>query len=313
MSARAFAIAPILISTLLAVEPDDPRIDGLVQQLADSGRAHQWRSTQDTAFAVMAIGRYLRHAKSQTPYETAELLLDGKTIASAEAGKPLMWSAASLDDLSDTQKKSGVAKMPAAGSKLEVRVTGGANAVAHVAWLETGVRTKPPASADNGMTIRRRYLDEHGKPLEAMRVHSGDLVQVELTMKCAGAPDNIVIEDLLPAGLEIENPHLIGTAADVPEAPDLRARLAAGTMQDPNVFHSVRADMRDDRLILVGDLARPGTGTYLYTARAVAPGKYVLPPAKVECMYDSGLNSLWGAGTFEVLPAAAVKVAQVGN
>ncbi|HET6248719.1 MAG TPA: MG2 domain-containing protein [Tepidisphaeraceae bacterium] len=301
----------ILISTMLAVSPDDPRIGGLVQQLADSGRAHQWRSTQDTAFAVMAIGRYLRHAKTQAPYETAELLLDGKSIASAEGGKPLIWNATTIDDAGNGRPE-GV-RLPPAGSKLEVRITGQPTAIAHVAWLETGVKTKPPASADNGMTIRRRYLDEHGKPLEAMQVRSGDLVQVELKIQAASALDNLVIEDLLPAGLEIENPRLLGNAAGVPVAPHARAARVNEDGDNAPAFASVRADMRDDRLILVGHLTQAGTGTYLYTARAVTAGKYVLPPVKGECMYDSGVNSLSGAGTFEVLPAGALKVARAGN
>ena len=61
--------------------------------------------------------------------------------------------------------------------------------------------------------------------------------------------------------------------------------------------------MRDDRLVLIGDLIRGGTGTYVYTARAVTPGKFVLPPAHAECMYDRGTNSLSDGGTFEVLSA----------
>ena len=63
----------ILVDTLLAVQPDNPAMPALVQQLSDSGRNGQWRSTQDTAFAVLALGRYLRQNKGQSPYETAAL------------------------------------------------------------------------------------------------------------------------------------------------------------------------------------------------------------------------------------------------
>jgi hypothetical protein len=304
----------ILVSTMLGVIPQDPRIPALVQQLAEAGRKGQWRSTQDTAFAVMAIGRYLRHAKAQTPYQNVELFLDGQPVASSTGGKPLLWTAASLDEHMSHERAPGAAKLPAAGKKLQIRVTGAAASSANIAWLETGVRTTPPASADSGMTIRRRYLDEHGKPLAAMRVHSGDLVQVELTVQAAGPIDLAVIEDLLPAGLEIENPRLAGNAAGVVlKAPQRHRHTDQGDGPVVPVFEPIRSDMRDDRLILVGNLSAAGSATYVYTARAVTPGKYVLPPVKGECMYDSGVNSLWGAGMFEVVPLGGVKVARLGE
>jgi len=299
---------------MLSIDPRDPRIVGLVQQLAESGRKKQWRSTQDTAFAVMAIGRYLRYAKAQLPYETAELLLDGKSIASSKEGKSLTWTAASLDEQMTHERAPGAAPLPAPGKKLEVRITGPAGAIANVAWLETGVRTTPSASVDSGMTIRRRYLDEHGKPLDVARVRSGDLVQVELTMQSGIPIDYVVIEDLLPAGLEIENPRLARNAADVAVKPVNKVRHnGEDVAEEKPAFHTIRADMRDDRLILVGNLNVAGSGTYLYTARAVTPGHYVLPPTKAECMYDSGINSLWGAGTFDVLPSGAARMARAGK
>jgi hypothetical protein len=136
-----------------------------------------------------------------------------------------------------------------------------------------------------------------------MRVRSGDLVQIELTIQSATSLEHVVVEDLLPAGLEIENPRLVGNAADMVNHAD----------QDQfQAFAVARSDMRDDRLILVGDLTRPGSGKYLYTARAITAGHFVLPPVKGECMYDLGTNSLWGAGTLEVLPAERRK-AVAGN
>ncbi|HZL35299.1 MAG TPA: MG2 domain-containing protein [Tepidisphaeraceae bacterium] len=303
----------ILVSTLLAVDPDDGRIPDLVQKLADAGRAHQWRSTQDVAFSVMAIGRYLRQVKSQVPYDGVEFLLDGNVIASATEGKPLVWTAAALDPKMSSQRAAGAAKLPPEGAKIEVRVTGPSDARAHVAWLQTGVALKPTAGADNGLQVRRRYLDEHGKPLEALRVHSGDLVQVELTLKSDSPLENLVIEDLLPAGLEIENPRLQGNA----DALAVRPHRSKGIRNQGNAglpgFNAARADRRDDRLILVGNLGRGGSSTYLYTARAVAPGTFVLGPVKAECMYDSGVNSLSGATKFVVLPASEREIANANE
>lgn len=277
----------ILVDTLLAVQPDHPALPELVQQLADAGRHGEWRSTQDTAFAVLALGRYLRLSKSVAPYETAELRAGESRVGEAASGKPLTWDA----------------DANAEGGKLRLSITGPANAKAHVAWLQVGVPLSPPPAADHGMSIRRRLLDERGKPLAGNRVRSGDLVQVELTIASETSLEHVAIDDLLPAGLEIENPRLQTTAADAAERP------ADGSK--PNFFQDARLDMRDDRLVLIGRLTAAGSGTYVYTARAVTPGMFVLPPAHAECMYDTGTNSLGATGTFEVLSSGSPTIANV--
>lgn len=275
----------ILIDTLLAVQPDHPALPALVQQLANCGRAGQWSSTQDTAFAVLALGRYLRQNQNVAAYDTAALKQGASVLCHIEGGKPLTW------DCSDQS------------SKLQLEITGPAGAKAHAAWLQSGVPLKAAPAVDHGMKIRRRLLDERGKPLVANRVRSGDLVQIELSISSDTPLQYIAIDDLLPAGLEIENPRLLTTAA---EATEQTKDVAAA-----NLFHDSRVDMRDDRLIVIGDLTSSGTGTYLYTARAITAGKFVLPPVHGECMYDIGINSLSDAGSFEVIPLGAPRIADV--
>lgn len=282
----------ILVDTLLAVQPDNPALPALVQQLSDSGRNGQWRSTQDTAFAVLALGRYLRQNKGQSPYETVALRQDDSVVGQAAGGKPLTWEAG-----------SAARPVPADSARFRIDVTGKTGNKAHISWLQTGVPLAAQPAADHGMTIRRRLLDDRGKPLPANRIHSGDLVQVELSIASATPLEYIAIDDLLPAGLEIENPRLLTTATDAVEQPTKG--------QTGNRFQDSRVDMRDDRLVVIGHLASAGTGTFVYTARAVTPGKFVLPPAHAECMYDSGTNSLSEGGTFEVLSPEAARIANV--
>lgn len=271
----------LLAMALLAAEPNHPAIPDLIQRLARDGAQHQWRSTQDVAFAVMAVGRYLRQATTPAPYDSVELLVNGASVATAGAGQSLNWLAPPDLDLNR--------------AKIEVRAAGVKDSVAHVAWLQTGVPLKPPVASDAGLQLRRRYLDEHGQPLEGKPLHSGDLVQVELTLTGSESLHHVVVEDLLPAGLEIENPRLENNAADRP------VRGAKRSSEEEPAFGAARVDMRDDRIILVGYLRAAGHGTYVYTARAVAPGRFIVPPAKAECMYDLGVSSLCAGGTLDVL------------
>jgi uncharacterized protein YfaS (alpha-2-macroglobulin family) len=276
----------ILLSALLAADPDRADLPAVAQQLADAGKNGQWRSTQDTAFAVMALGRYLRQAKPAAPYENAELKCGETSVASVAQGGSLEWNA------------------PTSAEPPTVSITGPTGAKAYVSWLATGVPMTAPADADNGLRIRRQFLGERGKPINNNAVHSGDLVQVELTLESSSALSNVVIEDLLPSGLEIENPRLETTAKDA----------TANPSDKPPIFQTERVDMRDDRMIVIGDLiGGVGVGKYVYTCRAVTPGVFALPPVRAECMYDLGTSSIAGAGTFTVIGGAQVPIANIGK
>jgi uncharacterized protein YfaS (alpha-2-macroglobulin family) len=68
-------------------------------------------------------------------------------------------------------------------------------------------------------------------------------------------------------------------------------------------MNDTRIDVRDDRMIFYGDLPSGGVARHVYAVRAVVPGNFVLPPARVESMYDPAINSLWSpGGTLDVQP-----------
>jgi hypothetical protein len=259
------------LNTLLTVRPDDPAIPALAGQLAGA----KWQTTQDAAFAAMAIGKYLKAAKGREPYEKAELLLDGKSVAAAGAG-PLAWESA---------------EGAAAARRIAATVTGPPAARGYLSWIRTGVSQAVPPNEDRGVKVRRRYLDERGRPLATNAVQSGDLVLVELTVEAAAAHRNLVVEDLLPAGLEIENERLDSTAALRHPSRDRQP----GDATDPEL-RDARLDVRDDRMILFGHLPDGGRARHVYAARAVVAGTFALPPTRAECMYDPGVSSLWGPG-----------------
>jgi uncharacterized protein YfaS (alpha-2-macroglobulin family) len=275
----------IILSALLAADPERAELPAMAQQLADEGRKGRWQSTQDTAMAVMALGRYLKQVGPSQNYSSVELWRADKQVGSAKAGESITFSSADKTD-----------------DKFEIRTTGPTNTKAYVSWLQVGVPNTLPTDSANGMTLRRRYLDDRGNPIRDDAVRSGDLVKVELTLDAPTTLENVVIEDLLPAGLEIENPRLVTQAAAAEEP------AKAG----PQLFEPRRVDMRDDRIILVGDLSRSGPATYVYTARAVTRGTFVVPPVRAECMYDIGTSAITGGGkTLRVIGTGSAGFADV--
>lgn len=275
------------LNTFLQVRPDHPAIPKLAEQLTAMGRNGQWYSTQDTAFAAMALGRYLRQTRNEQAYTTAELLVGGQSVARAGGSQSLRWS--------------GPTTRPVGDQQMEIRLAGPAQSRGYLTWVQSGTPSSPVADNDKGMEIRRAYLTRDRKPVDLERVRSGDIVLVELTIRTPMALPHIVIADLLPAGLEIENPRLETTEKAEVSDPGDKPRVQVPGFENP------RLDIRDDRMILVDRMTRAGEARYTYIARAITAGTFTIPPVHAECMYDSGRQSTFsGARTLTVLPAGSV-------
>jgi uncharacterized protein YfaS (alpha-2-macroglobulin family) len=96
---------------------------------------------------------------------------------------------------------------------------------------------------------------------------------------------NVVITDLLPAGIEIENPR----TKDIP-----------GMDWIKDAYTPTALDVRDDRINLFvnSDNMRQN---YYYAVRAVSPGVYKMGPVSADAMYDGEYHSYNGAGTIKVV------------
>jgi uncharacterized protein YfaS (alpha-2-macroglobulin family) len=274
----------LLLQALLAVDPKRADVAALAMEVSQRLGNSVYLGTHETATALCALGRYMRHTADAPAYDSVEIWSGDQKLASSEGGQPLSW---------DLPSDKSFPK------NLQVRVAGKPQSQAFIAWLQSGVPTERPANVDSGMIVRRRYLDLAGKPLDVAHLNSGDLVRVELTLQGTGSLENVVIEDLLPAGLEVENPRLQSGAA---------AAIAAGGDVDPErprgvqLLQVMHTDFRDDRVSVMTNLAY-GKGSVTYLARAVSPGVFSVPPVRAECMYDAGIRSVWsGDATLTVQP-----------
>ena len=111
-----------------------------------------------------------------------------------------------------------------------------------------------------------------------------DLLEVRLTITADAATENVVICDLLPGGLEIEDERLATRSATFASTPENRQ------------FSPRAMEKRFDRFVAFGDFLSPGTAEVRYRVRATVRGKFALPPSQIEAMYQPGLRATAGAG-----------------
>jgi uncharacterized protein YfaS (alpha-2-macroglobulin family) len=118
-------------------------------------------------------------------------------------------------------------------------------------------------------------------------VKQNDLLVVRITLTSSvDRLEYVAVSDLLPAGLEIENPRLTEATAypfiqnaSVPEYMDIRDDRI-------NLYTSFRGGKRQQ--------------VFYYAVRAVTAGTFVHPPVNAEAMYDGHYSSTSGAGTLRV-------------
>jgi alpha-2-macroglobulin len=223
-----------------------------------------YTSTQENAWLVLAARALAK--------ENLSLDVDGQPIKTALYRS---YKAATLD-----------------GKPLKITNTGDAPVQAVVSVSGSPVTPEPAAS--NGFKIERNYFTLEGKPADVSKVRQNDRFAVVLKITEA-KPEygHIMVSDYLPAGLEIDNPKLVSSGD-------------SGTLdwiedgEEPE-----DTEFRDDRFTAAIDRASDSKSvfTVAYVVRAVSPGKYVLPQAYVEDMYNPSRYGRTGTGTVEVRAA----------
>jgi uncharacterized protein YfaS (alpha-2-macroglobulin family) len=158
----------------------------------------------------------------------------------------------------------------------------------------SGAPLVPEPAAEKGFKIERLYYTLDGKPADPAKAKQNQRFAVVLKIT-EPQPQlaRVLVVDHLPAGFEIDNPHLVSSGD-------------TGTLSwIENAQEPVSSEFRDDRFSAAFDRKSNDAAvfTVAYVVRAVSPGRYVLPQAYVEDMYRPDRFGRTGTGTVEIEPA----------
>lgn len=255
----------------------------------------------------------LRQELAQTPHTSTQeklaLFLVGRQLAAGsgqpwqlrfQTGTGIAAASAVLQGGPQQFKNLSAAEL---GAGLQL-VNPGA-AMLYIELALSGQPQRPPAAKQDVLALHREILDSQGKPLGGRSLKVGETVLVRLKVQPQTGLGPVLLVDRIPAGLEIENLNLgqgegLGLASATPADPegsDAAAIDPVEAMQDSRIEH---IEFRDDRFVAA--LRPDGPMTLYYRARAVTPGRFVMPPLYAEDMYRPGLYGLLpgGAATLTV-------------
>jgi uncharacterized protein YfaS (alpha-2-macroglobulin family) len=284
----------IVLDTLILLRPDNELLPNVVRWLVSARTADGWETTQETAWAVMALTDWMVLSGELQPDYSFSAALNGEELASGAATPANVTEATELSvavrDLLVDEVNS-----------LVIERTDGAGVLYYTAHLRSFLPVPEVEPVNRGIILERRYtlLDgESDTPVTEARV--GDVVQVRLTIIAANPLHYVVIEDPIPAGAEAVNPDL-ATSAQVGTQPELNRENPLS--QGWGYWWFSNIEFRDEKVVLYSTYLPAGTYEFVYSMRAGLPGTYnVIPPTGLEFYFPEVYGR--GAGsTFTILPA----------
>ena len=243
--------------------PDDPRVDALARGLAARRVRGRWRTTQENAFALLALASYAASREAEVPDHRVQAWIGDRPVLDAEVrgfDTVARGGAVALDALRvgpDRDAAQVVLRRVGAG-RVHWRVG--------VRWTEAA----PPPRAQ-GLSLDTRILDEDDVAVTALV--AGRRYRIEVVLASDTPQQYVAVDVPLPAGVEAVDRSLgAGVAA-----------RAAATVDSRGLSH---LELRPDRVLLFFDTLEPGTTVQQIPVLATAAGTYALPGAVAEAMYE---------------------------
>jgi uncharacterized protein YfaS (alpha-2-macroglobulin family) len=279
----------LLGMTLMGRDADTgPLLDDISADLSGG----EWYSTQSLAFALVAVAQ-----------NTGAKPFKGFSFVLKEGAKPR----------STITAESPVASLalpapPAAGLPLEVTNTSDRKLYVTAAVRATPASGEEDASA-NGLSVEVTYSDTTGKAIDVRKLVQGSDLLAQVTVKNVSKRmlDNLALMQLVPAGWEIRNDRMedVATAGERTQDDNRLRRFwwVPGPYRSDTMRTAEYTDIRDDRVQRYFSLG-PGEQIFFETRlNAAYLGRFYLPGASIEAMYDAKQHARQKGQWVEVVPA----------
>ncbi len=301
----------ILLDVLARLDPQHSLGPNTVRWLMSARRADRWETTQENAWAIMALTDWM--------VATGELAGDYNwqvTLNNASLGQGVVTPAtvgnvttlrADITRLLVDQTNGLVIQRSKSGSQT------GQGQLYYTAHLKTYLPVEKLAPVNRGVVVSREYrLADCGLPSQPTnqptsrptaqcplitQAKVGDVIAVKLSIVVPNRLHFLVVEDPLPAGTEAVDTSLRTTSqtSQGPEVERVPAKNGAATVAWwwDWWWTPTHTDLRDEKVALFATDLAPGSYEFTYQLRASLPGRFLTLPPTAYQMY---FPEVWGRG-----------------
>jgi len=279
------------LMALAQIDPQNDLLPNVVRWLMVARTADAWETTQETAWAVMALTEWMTLTGELYPDYTFGVTLNSERLALED-------NTATPDNVRETEKLVvQVADLLAEGAnRLTISRSEGDGNLYYTAHLTAWLPVPEIEPLNRGLSVSRKYSllsDPDAAPITAAEV--GQPVQVTLTIIAPNDLHYVVVEDPIPAGSDAVNPNL-ETTSIVGTQPTLSRERPLSQGWGWWWFSNV--EMRDEKVVLYATYLPRGTYQFNYVIYPSLAGEYnVIPPTGYEFyfpeVYGRGAGSLF--------------------
>jgi len=247
----------------------------LIQNIQDNSY-----NSISSAYTLLAMDVYSKKFIQQYPefYKAQETLLGGQTRS-----------------LKSTQELFSCVPFSPQAQSLTVYKTSAAPIYYQttIAGFDRQANTQP---INKSIEIMREYTDTNQKPIEHVKIGEEIEVHIKIRSTHDAYLDSLAIVDLLPGGFEpvLESfKQFVSTQnSDCDKEGGCEEQAQPETKKPTDIpdFMLDYIDLREDRLILYGS-ANDKISEFTYRIKATNKGKFTVPPAFVESMYEKNIFS----------------------
>ena len=297
----------LALGALARVASDHPLIEETVRWLTVARAAGKWASTIERAQAILWLSEFTAKTGELGGDYTYRARLNNQDILSGRFQR----DAAARPVTSDVP----LTRLPLGQQSVLtfLRDFTRAGRLYYVLNLRYQTPATEVDSLSRGIAVFHEYsaLGDASKRIDRIRL--GETVRVKVTVVAPKDLNYVVVEDLLPAGLEPIDLKIKTVDPKLKAQLEEERRKAAGVREafyggcgapwSPWYFSPwQQANTRDDRVTLFADKLGEGFYEYIYYARATGVGDYWVAPAHAQETYFPEVFGRGDSSRFTVVP-----------
>jgi uncharacterized protein YfaS (alpha-2-macroglobulin family) len=273
----------IALALLARFDSNNPLAPGTVRWLMRARTADHWETTQETAWALIALTDWLVATRELEGNYAWGVRVNGRDLGSGRVTPETVQEVAELrvavKDLFVDQ-----------ANRVEIARGEGPGRLYYTVHLRGYLPVEEVRALNRGVVVGRVYEradcrgESDARPCEPVtEARVGDLIRVRLTIIAPTDLNYVVVEDPFPAGTDPVDRSLLTTSV-VGERPEL-ARTDWDRRWGWGWWWFADTDLRDEKLVLFATELPRGTYEYTYLLQVGLAGEYKVLPATAYEMY----------------------------
>jgi alpha-2-macroglobulin len=278
VEATAFALY-----ALVQIAPEEPVVKQAVRWLVYNRRGNRWKSTRDTAFAVLALSRYLETSNEQASEGDLTLLRDGQKV--------MTWHIEPKKRIRPIEYTLSEGEFLKGGDNNYEFVWDGKGEIYAFAFLTFFTKEEDIKGSGYEIFVKRRYFKivpketllqgvyetkVEMKPGETIK--SGERIEVKIEIESKNNYEYLVFEDYKPSGCE-----------------------AVAVLSGKSYGICSNMELRDEKVAFFITRLTQGKHSITYKLRAEIPGDFHVLPHNAYAMYVPEIAAISDEGRVSVV------------